>query len=139
MKLWTIGYEGRALPEFLDLLRRAGVTVLADVRRTPISRKKGFSKGTLKKALEEVDIRYEPFPELGIASERRKAVRTPEQRDALFAAYARELSRHKDALARLRSLIRSRERVALLCFERDPADCHRSRTAKALRLTATHL
>jgi uncharacterized protein (DUF488 family) len=139
MKVWTIGYEGRALPEFLELLREAGITALADVRRTPLSRKKGFSKGTLKKALEEVDIRYEPLPELGIAPERRKAVRTPAQREALFEAYERELPRQKEALDRLRALIRGGERVALLCFERDPADCHRSRLARGLSAQAQDL
>lgn len=138
MTLWTIGYEGRTLPGFLDVLRGAGITALADVRRTPLSRKKGFSKGTLKKALEEVGIRYEPLPELGIAPERRRAVRTPAQRAALFSAYERELPRHKDELARLRALIRG-ERVALLCFERDPADCHRSRLSRALRVAARDL
>ena len=51
MKLWSIGYEGRTPEEFLDLLRKAGVTLVCDVRRNPISRKRGFSKGTLSRVL----------------------------------------------------------------------------------------
>ena len=139
MKLWTIGYEGRTLPEFLDVLREAGVSLVCDVRRNPISRKKGFSKGALKRALEGVDIRYEHLPELGIASARRKNIRTPAQKAALFASYEREdLPRQKPALRKIAAWARG-GRVALLCFERDPADCHRSRVAQALRVATEDL
>ena len=83
--LFTIGYEGRTQDEYLALLRGAGVTLLADVRRSPISRKKGFSKSTLAQGCATVGIRYEHLPELGIASEKRKNVATQAAVDALFA------------------------------------------------------
>jgi len=133
MKLWSIGYQGRTPEEFLDVLRRAGVTRVCDVRRNPISRKRGFSKKSLRRALEEVDIHYEHLPELGIASERRKNVKSPAARAALFAEYERDdLPRQAKALAQITAWIKEGERVALLCFERDPADCHRSRVAATL-------
>jgi len=49
--LSTIGYEGRSLEGYLNLLIQGSVTLLCDVRRNPISRKYGFSKGTLAKAV----------------------------------------------------------------------------------------
>jgi hypothetical protein len=70
--LFTIGYEGRTQDEYLGLLTGAGVTLLADVRRNPISRKKGFSRKALAEGCAAVGVRYEHLPELGIASEKRK-------------------------------------------------------------------
>src|SRR6266567_3214408 len=61
--LVTIGYEGRSLEGYLNELLGAGVTLLCDVRRNPLSRKYGFSKGTLSKACEGVGIRFERLPE----------------------------------------------------------------------------
>ena len=101
--LFTIGYEGRTQDEYLALLRGAGVTLLADVRRNPISRKKGFSKGTLAHGCAAVGIRYEHLPELGIASEKRKNLATQADVDALFAEYERDwLPTQGPALAKLR-------------------------------------
>jgi len=47
----SIGYEGRSLDEFVQALKGHRVDVLIDVRLTPISRKKGFSKTALSEAL----------------------------------------------------------------------------------------
>jgi hypothetical protein len=102
--LFTIGYEGRTQDEYLALLREAGVTLLADVRRNPISRKKGFSKSTLAQGCAAVGIRYEHLPELGIASEKRKNLATQADVDALFAEYERDwLPTQGPALAKLRA------------------------------------
>lgn len=109
------------------------MTRVCDVRRNPISRKKGFSKGPLRLGLTEAGIQYEHLPELGIAAERRKNLATPAAREALFAEYERDdLPRQTKALERIAAWAK-KERVALLCFERDPADCHRSRVAAALQ------
>lgn len=43
MRLYTIGYEGRSLPQFIGLLKERGVQRLLDVRERPLSRRKGFS------------------------------------------------------------------------------------------------
>jgi uncharacterized protein (DUF488 family) len=131
-RLFSIGYEGRTLEGLLDVLRAAGITVLCDVRRNPISRKKGFSKSPLRLAVEEAGLRYEHLPELGIAAERRKNL-TPAAKERLFAEYERDdLPKLAKPLARIADWVKKGERVALLCFERDPADCHRSRVTAAL-------
>ncbi len=142
----TIGYEGRTLESYLNELLGSGVTILCDVRRNAISRKYGFSKGTLSKGCEGVGIRYEHLPELGIASDQRRSLETQADYDALFADYEREsLPQQGPALAKIREWVRSGERVALTCYERLPEQCHRHCVAEALerefgkRLAPRHL
>ncbi len=144
--LSTIGYEGRTLESYLNALLRAGVTLLCDVRRNPISRKYGFSKRALTSGCERVGIRYEHLPELGIASEKRRNLETQADYDELFDEYEKEsLPRQGEALSKIRVWIHSGERVALTCYERLPQQCHRHCVANALahkagkRIVAKHL
>ncbi len=131
--LCTIGYEGRSLEGYLNLLIGDGVTVLCDVRRNPLSRKYGFSKSTLMNGAAGVGIRYVHLPELGIPSEYRRELKTQADYDALFDAYARErLSKQEHALTRIKGWIEKGERVALTCYERLPEQCHRTCVATAL-------
>ena len=144
--LCTIGYEGSSLEGYLNRLLHAGVTLLCDVRRNSLSRKYGFSKGTLSKGCEGVGVRYEHLPELGIASEERRELKTQADYDALFAVYEREsLPRQAAALERIRGWVAEGHRVALTCYEHLPQQCHRHCVAKALEqrhgltYAATHL
>lgn len=131
--LCTIGYEGSTLEKYLNLLLRSGVSLLCDVRRNPLSRKYGFSKGTLSNACKGVGIRYEHLPELGIASEERKDLITQADYDALFSVYEKEsLPNQTATLERIRGWIQGGERVALTCFEKLPHQCHRHCVAEAL-------
>lgn len=131
--LCTIGYEGRSLEGYLNILIQRGVTLLCDVRRNPLSRKYGFSKGTLAKGCEGVGIHYEHLPELGIASEDRRGLETQADYDALFSQYKRSrLPLQSDALAKIREWVKEGQRVALTCFERLPQQCHRHCVAEAL-------
>ncbi len=144
--LVTLGYEGRSLEAYLNLLLQHSVTLLCDVRRNPLSRKYGFSKSTLSKACEGVGIRYEHLPELGIASKERRELVTQADYDALFATYERDsLPKQAAALAKIRGWVKAGERVALTCFELLPQQCHRHCVAEALAhgagkdLVAVHL
>ncbi len=126
--LTTLGYEGLTVRQFLDRLQKGRVTLLCDVRRTPISRKKGFSKGPLRRACEALDIRYEHRPEFGIASSERARARSPAARQAMFDRYQRRtLVREAAAVEEIAAWVRAGERVVLTCFEADPAQCHRRR------------
>ena len=132
----TIGYEGSSLEGYLNRLLHAGVTLLCDVRRNPLSRKYGFSKSTLSKACEGVGIKYEHLPELGIASDERQELNNQADYDALFAAYEREsLPRQTEALKKIGTWVSAGERVALTCFEKLPEQCHRHCVAEALART----
>lgn len=131
--LVTIGYEGRSLEYYLNILLRSGITLLCDVRRNPLSRKYGFSKGTLSKACEGIGIRYEHIPELGIASEQRRSLVTQMDYDRLFKEYERSsLPAQLPAVQRIYAWINQGEKVALTCYEREPRQCHRQRVSNAL-------
>lgn len=134
----TIGYEGHTLESYLVILLKHGITLLCDVRRNPISRKYGFSKGTLSRGCEGVGIRYEHVPELGIASDQRQGLDTQADYDALFDEYERTwLPEQEPALARIRGWIAAGERVALTCYEHAPNQCHRHCVAEALEATGS--
>jgi hypothetical protein len=145
--LVTVGYESKTLEAYLNQLLQDGVTLLCDVRRNPLSRKYGFSKGTLSNACEGLGIRYEHLPELGIPSDKRQGLETRTDYDKLFAAYERTmLPKQTQTLGKIAGWIQAEgQRVALTCFELLPHQCHRHCVSDALKktfgpkLTASHL
>ena len=131
--LATIGYEGQSYEAYFNKLLRHGISRLCDVRRNPLSRKWGFSKRLLAQGCEELGIRYEPFPELGIDSGRRAGLTGRAAYDRLFSRYeSTTLPECRETVANIARWIEAGEHVALTCFERDPQDCHRSRLATAI-------
>jgi len=76
--LYTIGYEKRTIGEYIEILVTNDVALVIDVRKNPLSRKKGFSKKALASALSEVGIAYRHLPELGIASDRTESDPDPD-------------------------------------------------------------
>ncbi len=131
--LATIGYEGKTLEGYLNLLLEDGVTILCDVRRNPLSRKYGFSKGALSSACSNLGIRYEHLPQLGIASDQRRELNTQADYDALFEEYERNsLPLQTEAVEQISSWIKEGERVALTCYEHAPHQCHRHCVAEAV-------
>jgi len=144
--LVTLGYEGRTLEAYLNILLKDGVTLLCDVRRNALSRKYGFSKRTLAKGCEGVGIRYKHLPQLGIDSSLRKNLSDQDSYDRLFAQYEREvLPRQTEALDVIADWVGQGERVALTCYEHLPGQCHRHCVSDALeqrlgsRLATAHL
>ncbi len=138
MTLFTIGYEGRDIEEYLQLLEENIIKVVVDVRRNPISRKYGFSKKRLIKMLALEGIDYMHYPELGIESVRRRSLKTRADYFSLFHWYENEvLDKKKDVLEEIIDRIISDERVALTCFEADPTLCHRSKVSEKISEIAT--
>ncbi len=141
--IFTIGYEGADPDRFLAALKGAWVAVLADVRAVALSRKRGFSKGALRESLEREGLGYRHFRDLGTPKPGREAARAGDAAtlrriycDEVLAAGAAGA-----ALDELADLAHSRP-VCLLCFERDPALCHRRLLAERLAgrgLTAVDL
>lgn len=125
-RLFTIGYEGATVAAFLDTLVKAGVKTLVDVRAVPASRKPGFSKRGLAAALAERGIAYRHLQRLGTPSEGRTAARAGDH-DRMREIYLEHLDA-ADAQAEMAMLVdQARESPsALLCFERQPGECHRS-------------
>ena len=75
MRIFTIGYEGATVPEFIAALQKAGVERVIDVRALPLSRRPGFSKSSLSAALEETGIEYVHLKALGTPAAGRAAAR----------------------------------------------------------------
>ena len=133
--LFSIGYEGITLETYINKLIINDVHILCDVRKNAYSQKYGFSKNQLQKACEGVGIQYIHIPELGIESDKRQDLRSQRDYDILFEKYENTtLKNNREALLRVRKLIETDSRVALTCFEKDPAQCHRSRIIKHLLL-----
>lgn len=126
MRLFTIGYEGATMDEFLSALRSAGVERVIDVRALPLSRRPGFSKTPLSSALAEVGIDYVHLRALGTPAAGRTAARAG-RREELEAIYAGQLELPEAIVAAEEMKRLAAERPsALLCFERDPSCCHRT-------------
>jgi uncharacterized protein (DUF488 family) len=126
MRIFTIGYEGATVSEFLAAVSRAGVKRVIDVRALPLSRRPGFSKTPLRAALEEAGIEYVHLKALGTPADGRAAARAGRHKD-MERIYAGQLEL-PEAMAQGAQMIElAREKPsALLCFEREPAHCHRT-------------
>ncbi len=130
--IWTIGYEQTSMSAFLAALQEAGVEVVADVRAIAASRRPGFSKNALAANLAEAGIEYRHFRVLGTPTEGRAAARALDlPRLKQIYAGQLELPEAMAAGAELAELARER-RVALLCYEREPACCHRTLLRKSV-------
>jgi hypothetical protein len=125
--LFSIGYEGKNLEKFFNMLLKKDVKLLCDVRKNPISHKFGFSKGMLQIVTERIGIAYIHFPELGIETQKRQCLQGLRDYEVLFSEYENELIGKKVALTALYDLLIKNKRIALMCFERDPNYCHRTR------------
>ena len=141
MRIFTIGYEATTVAEFIAALHRAGVERVIDVRALPLSRRPGFSKSPLKAALGEAGIDYFHLKALGTPSEGRSAARAGRQQD-LERIYAGQLEL-PEAMVQAEQMreLAGEKPSALLCYERDPAVCHRSLLIDAVARDAdvTHL
>jgi len=131
--LFTIGYEGISLEEYLNKLILNDIKVLCDVRKNSVSMKYGFSKSQLQKACEGIGIRYIHIPELGIDSDKRQELNTQADYNKLFSLYRSEiLSKTIELQEKLLTLLKDKERIALTCFEANIYQCHRKHLADAI-------
>lgn len=141
MRIFTIGYEAALMGDFLAALTSAGVKQVIDVRALPLSRRPGFSKSALRAALAEAGIGYVHLRALGTPAAGREAARKGRQVE-LERIYAGQLEL-PEAMAQGGEMVELAAETpsALLCFERDPAGCHRSLLLKAVapRAKVVHL
>lgn len=142
--VFTIGYSGFTPETFAAKLKSAGVTMLIDVRRNPVSRKKGFSKAGLCEFLKEQGVEYRHLPDLGVPESLRNELRDGGELGDYLHQFGRYLETCDEALAEVIEQIEHRP-CCLMCLEKNPAECHRSIVAKELmarmngHLTVEHL
>jgi uncharacterized protein (DUF488 family) len=129
-RFYTVGHSTRTIAEFADLVRAAGVELIADVRTIPRSRTNPqFNRETLPDSLGGHQIGYEHIAALGgLRGKQRSGAPSPNtlwQNDSFrnYADYALT-DRFRDGLARLRELGTTRT-VAIMCAEAVWWRCHR--------------
>lgn len=124
--LFTLGYEGRTIDGYLNLLVKNNICALIDVRKNPFSRKQGFSQSSLNSYTQKIGVHYYHLPELGVPSTLRKNLDQEESYIQLFDHYKNEiLPYQQESLQKIRQLLDKHRRIALTCFEADPCFCHR--------------
>lgn len=125
-QVFTIGYQGRTLTEFLARLTKAGVAKVVDVRELPLSRRKGFSKTALREALLASGIEYVHLRAAGNPYRDQKA-----DIATCLRLYRKHLERTPEVVEQVADELKG-SRAALLCFEECADQCHRSVIVGAL-------
>lgn len=122
--IYTIGHSNHPLEHFLGLLRRHGITALADVRSTPYSRfNPQFRRDALATVLGKNGVEYVFLGEQLGARSKDRSCYGEGGRVSYARLAASELFRQ--GIERLLELAHI-HRVALMCAEKDPLDCHRT-------------
>jgi uncharacterized protein (DUF488 family) len=131
---FTIGYQQAKPDAVLGELKRAKIDLLVDIRAVAASRRPGFSKRQLAASLDQAGIAYIHLQKLGTPAQGRQAARAGDF-EALWRIYDKHIKtpEAQAALGELLALIKSGKRVCLLCYERDPSECHRSRIAALVK------
>lgn len=126
--VFTIGHGNRSLEEFTSLLGRAGIACLLDVRAFPGSRRHPhFGRGELERSLPIAGVEY-VWEGASLGGRRKPRPDSPHValRNASFRAYADHMETGEFLEGIERLLERSGHgRVAIMCAERLPWQCHR--------------
>jgi uncharacterized protein (DUF488 family) len=138
--VYTIGHSTHPIERFVELLRQHGVTALADVRSMPYSRfNPQYSKAALERTLKANGIAYVFLgKELGARSDDPSCYENDKvrySRIAKTALFHAGIERVKKGVGV--------HRVALMCAEREPLECHRtllvSRELEREGVAVTHI
>ena len=122
-RIWTIGHSNHPLETFLDLLARHQIEVVVDVRSSPYSRYASqFNREAIRPALRQRAIQYLFLGDLlgGRAEDERFY---DDEGRVLYGRLAQSPG-FRQGIERLLER-RGKSRVAILCGEEDPTDCHR--------------
>ena len=122
MSIFTIGHSNHSLARFLELVSQASIATVIDVRSQPVSRwVPHFNRPALTAALAERGIGY-----VFMGRELGGRPRDPRLSKDGAPDYA-AMSQSAAFQGGIEGVIErgQNERIALLCAERDPVDCHR--------------
>ncbi len=103
--IWTVGHSNRPVQELLSLLHGADIETVIDCRSKPKSRWPQFNAAQLALSLAHEHIKYE-------------------LRGKNIGGFGGNV-RFDETLDELTKLAENGERLALLCSEGKPKDCHR--------------
>jgi uncharacterized protein (DUF488 family) len=130
----TIGYERAKLADFLAALRDADVAVLIDIRAKAFSRRSEFNAKALAAALKDAGIEYLHLPSLGSPDPARDAAKSGDLKK-FERLYRQQLATTEAGAALTRVLeMASAAPICLMCYEREPSECHRQFTIEPLEV-----
>ena len=139
LPVWTIGYEAASWAGVRGALATAGIRRVIDVRDLPLSRRPGFSKRQLAAGLAEAGIAYTHLRALGTPPAGRAAHRKRDM-DSFWRIVDAKLATAEAALALAQAAaMAAEEPTCLICYEADPATCHRCRVVQLIGARACHL
>ena len=131
-QLFTIGYEGTTIDDFINNLRTNHVDCILDVRDIPISRKRGFSKTALSTKLEDANINYVHFRDLGSPKPVREKLRSSGDYEGFFETMRAHVANKREAIeSAYRHVIN--HSCCLMCFEHLAEECHRTIVALKIK------
>ena len=122
--IFTIGHSNHSLEDFLALLSKHGVTAVADVRSVPWSRFNAhFSRNALAAALKAQDIHY-----VYLGQELGGRPKDPALYDAGGQVRYERVAQTSNFRAGVARVVdgAAQHRIALMCAEKEPLDCHRT-------------
>ena len=125
--VFTLGYEKRSFPEYVAILKENRIQVVVDVRDVAWSHKPGFSEKPLAEGLKRAGITYRRAEFAGNPKWLRAVADDLADMLALYRWYLTEFD---EVIPAFHALVKeetgSGKRICLTCFERNPAECHRS-------------
>ncbi|WP_018153489.1 DUF488 domain-containing protein [Methanothermococcus thermolithotrophicus] len=130
--IYTVGYEGKSIDDFINILKKEHIDVLIDVREYPLSRKKGFSKTALSNYLESNGIKYIHMKLLGSPKPLRDRLKSKSISFKEFATQYIKYVRTQDETLSILEDYASSHKCVLMCYEKDWEVCHRNLIANIL-------
>lgn len=131
-RIWTIGHGGRDVEELLALAETKEVDVLVDVRSSPYSRwQPDFDRERLDRLLRDKKAAPGPFGATYLFMGDQLGGRPSDPSVYVDGKVDYELVREskffREGINRLDNGLRLGHRILLLCSEKRPEDCHRSK------------
>ena len=131
-QLFTVGYEGSTIDDFVAKLLTNDIDCILDVRALPFSRKPGFSKTKLAQRLNRAKIQYVHLAALGTPKPIRENLKSTRDYSTFFKAMDKCLAKRPDAIETAYSYV-ANHTCCLMCFERLAAECHRKIVARKIK------
>ena len=124
MLVYTIGHSRHKIDDFVELLLKNNINCVCDIRSTPFSKfAEQFNQENLKKSLQDNNIVYLYFGEEFGARRKEQDLITNGIVDFEKVSSSKKFL---SGVKRLEKGIEKGYRIALMCAEKDPIDCHRT-------------
>ena len=133
--IWTIGHSNHSIDHFISMLSVTSISLVADVRRFPGSRRQPqFAREILAQALAVAGIKYQHFPDLGGLRKPRPDSSNNAWKNPSFRGYADYMRTplFSAAVDQLLAFGNEPARAVVMCAEAVWWRCHRMLLSDAL-------